>query len=38
MLDFKKYEIDQKYFSDRFSFDAAIAVRLGNKSYSRSKR
>lgn len=37
MLDFKKYEIDQKYFQIEFPVDAAIAVRLGNKVTQKAK-
>jgi hypothetical protein len=37
MLDFKKYEIDQKYFQIEFPLDAAIAVRLGNKVTQEAK-
>lgn len=31
MLDFKKYEIDEKYFQIEFPVEASIAVRIGNE-------
>lgn len=31
MLDFKKYEIDEKYFQIEFPVEALISVRIGNE-------
>jgi hypothetical protein len=37
MIDFKKYEIDEKYFQIEFPVDAAIAIKFGNKVPSEVK-